>query len=663
MLPSQTPSPFQPDQRPSGKRRFLWLLPLATALVFAIAFARWAQGNDELERAAAYKTHADDAHSVDAQLMTLRAGAELRLRDAAATVSNSRAGPVATLRNFPKVQDGVRDLWTQVTWLDKDNRIVASLSRTDLASAAQQGSTLSSSNGSGSRCQQRSQKDFLEAPLRDEIGRASGKLVADFLLTDLLCGTDLNWLNARYQIQFVSDQLEEVLFDSAPQTPALGQPFVMPLRSFEATSLTLTPMRAEIAWYQSARTMTLLGGLMLFGFAASVWLRREMNQVRRAVTSAQTEAAWRQSMEDSALVALRARDPDGRLLYVNKTLCDMVGYSAFELIGLKPPLPFWPADAVDEMMARNLKTLAGDAPPSGFESRWQHRDGHLIDVMVFESRLLDSAGQHIGWMGSIVDISARKRLEEKDRQHVEHMAQHARLNDVGLLASELAHELNQPLTTIVAYSEGLNDALKNIRGIDAELLTATQRIQKNAKRAGEIVNKIRRQAQRSEPQRHRVSINAILQDAIELRRRQFAKHRVQVRFEPAPEPCDVLVDRVGIEQVIGNLMRNAGDAMADQLTERTLHISARRQRPEGQSVDGPTGICISITDNGPGLQGRSLETLCGTFYSTKHDGMGLGLGICRAIVESHNGTMTATEATEGGACFNVFLPTQPHLPH
>ena len=659
MLSSQTPSPFQPDQRPSGMRQFLWLLPLATALVFAIAFARWAQGNDALERAAAYKTHADDAHSVDAQLMKLRAAAELRLRDAAATVSNSGAGPVATLRNFPKIQDGVRDLWTQVTWLDKDNRIVASLSRTDLASAAQQGSTLSTSNGSSGRCQQRSQKDFLEAPLRDEIGRASGKLVADFLLTDLLCGTDLNWLNARYQIQFVSDQLEEVLFDSAPQTPALGQPFVMPLRSFEATSLTLTPMRAEIAWYQSARTVTLLGGLMLFGFAASVWLRREMNQVRRAVASAQTEAAWRQSMEDSALVALRARDPDGRLLYVNKTLCDMVGYSAFELIGLKPPLPFWPADAVDEMMARNLKTLAGNAPPSGFESRWQHRDGHLIDVMVFESRLLDSTGQHIGWMGSIVDISARKRLEEKDRQHVEHMAQHARLNDVGLLASELAHELNQPLTTIITYSEGLSDALKKFDSIDPELLTATQRIQKHAKRAGEIVNKIRRQAQRSEPERQLVSINAILHDAMTLRRRQFMKHHIQVTLHAAPEPCEALVDRVGMEQVMGNLLRNAADALADQPTERHLHVTAEFQ---ASVANAPACVRITVADNGPGLEGRSLDTLCGTFYSTKPEGMGLGLGICRAIVESHQGTMTASDSPEGGALFTVTLPQPANSP-
>lgn len=634
-------------------RQYLWLLPLGTALVFTIAFARWAQENDTLEREAAYRSHADDAHSVDAQLMKLREGAVLRLRDAAIALSATAGSPRRSLRSVPKIQEGVRDLWTQVTWLDNDNRIVASLSRTDLSPNVPQPRSLALSDDSRGRCQQRSQKDFLETPLQDAAGRANGKLVADFLLTDLLCGTDLNWLNARYRIQFISDQLEEVLFDSKPQKPALGQPFFMPLKSFDATSLVLTPVRAEIAWYQSTRTMTLLGGLLAFGFAASFWLRREMYQVRHAVTAAQTEAAWRQSMEDSALVALRARDPDGRLLYVNKTLCDMVGYTGVELVGLKPPLPFWPADAIDELMARNMKTLAGDTPASGFETRWQHRDGRLIDVMVFESRLLDSTGNHIGWMGSIVDISARKRLEERDRQHIEHMAQHARLNDIGLLASELAHELNQPLTTIVTYSEGLSDALKKVDGIDPELSTATQRIQKHAKRAGEIVNRIRRQAQRSEPQRQRVSINAILQGAIELRRRQFQKNRIQVSFQPTSEPCEVVVDPIGMEQVMGNLMRNAADALAEQATDRILHIVVEAQ---GQTADTPANIRISFTDNGPGLQGRSLDVLCGTFYSTKHEGMGLGLGICRAIVESHHGTMTASDSTQGGASFVVTLP-------
>jgi two-component system sensor histidine kinase DctS len=150
-------------------------------------------------------------------------------------------------------------------------------------------------------------------------------------------------------------------------------------------------------------------------------------------------------MEDSALVGLRARDTEGRILYVNKTLCDMVGYRAEELVGVLPPLPFWPPEAVGALMASNLNTLAGAAPATGYETRWRHRDGHAVDVVIFESRLVDGEGRHIGWMGSIVDIGERKRLEDLERRHTEVLAQHARLNDLGLIASELAHELNQPL--------------------------------------------------------------------------------------------------------------------------------------------------------------------------------------------------------------------------
>jgi two-component system sensor histidine kinase DctS len=364
-------------------------------------------------------------------------------------------------------------------------------------------------------------------------------------------------------------------------------------------------------------------------------------------------------MEDSALVGLRARDPEGRLLYVNKTLCEMVGYNREELIGLKPPLPFWPADAIDDMMARNMRTLSGETPVSGFETRWQHKNGQVLDVMIFEARLVNSNGEPIGWMGSIVDISERKRLEEKDRKQVEALAQHARLNDMGLLSAELAHELNQPLTTIVSYSAGLGIALRKLEPVDGDLLFAVDEVHKYAKKAGDIVHWIRRQTTRSEPERRQWDVNAIVTDVVTLRQRHLNKGHVQLLLELEPEACICQVDRIAIEQVISNLLRNAADALMERNGNRRLAV---RTQLLSDSFEGKQRIALSVSDNGPGLKGRTLDTLCATFYSTKSEGMGLGLGICRAIIESHGGAMSASEAPGGGAMFAFTLPLSDTSP-
>jgi two-component system sensor histidine kinase DctS len=359
-------------------------------------------------------------------------------------------------------------------------------------------------------------------------------------------------------------------------------------------------------------------------------------------------------------VGLRARDPQGRILYVNKTLCDMVGYSREELVGLIPPLPFWPPEAKDAMMARNLNTLAGDTTTDGYETRWTHRDARALDVMIFESPLVNAEGVRIGWMGSIVDISARKALEDKERRHVETMAQHARLNDLGLIASELAHELNQPLTAIASYSAGLHLALTKRLPDASDLLTAVDAVDRNAKKAGDIVNWIRRQTLPSQPVRTSCDLNRVATESLEQRRRQIQRAQIQVHLQLTADLPLVSMDRIGVEQVIANLVRNAADALAQQPGARAIWLETRLH---AASDTCEASVEVRVRDNGPGLQGRTMDTLCATFYSTKDKGLGLGLGICRAIAESHGGALRAQDSATGGAEFCFSLPLQgPHAP-
>lgn len=619
-------------------------MPGLLALVFVAMMASWAEFNDRQSQNALHETLVADALSVEAQLTARQDMEKLRLGEAANRLQLVADDPTAALTRMPEVVAGLDRLWNRLVWLDENNRVVA---------RAERKAPIAANVSEELRIQAIGQADHYVAPVVDAQGTNRGKLLARFYITDLLQSTDLVWLNRRYEVSFVSELGEVIATTASAARRPLGVMYGKPLSGFKDTTLQLTPFDAPESWTQHPKTLALLGGLLLLGMATSALTRHEMRLVARANAETQTEVAWRQSMEDSALVGLRARDPDGRVLYVNKTLCDMVGYSRAELVGLKPPLPFWPADAVDDMMARNLNTLAGGAPRAGFETRWCHRDGHLIDVMIFESRLVNAHGVRIGWMGSIIDISERKRLEERDRQHGEALAQHARLNDMGLLASELSHELNQPLTTILSYSAGLNMSLKQLPGVDADDLVAMGEIVRHAGKAGEIVNWIRRQASRSEPVRAPCDLNAVIADVLKLRKRQVQLASARLVTELAPCAVNVIADRIGIEQVLSNLVRNAADAVNGQEGGGVIVIATRLLPGDGQTAES---LQVIVRDNGPGLQGRTLDMLCTTFYSTKSDGMGLGLGICRTIIESHGGSLVAEDAPGGGAQFSFALP-------
>ena len=637
------PPPFHLHPRESLLKRVLWLLPVFLALVFVALIAYWAESNDADERASFQHTLLADAQSVQAQLTGRQEMERSKLKEIASRLSDRKSASDATLKALPEVVAGLDRLWNRIVWIDADSQVIARAAREAPAQA---------NVTEGLRIQSTGQAEHLMADVQGMDGQATGKLLARYEITDLLQSTDLVWLNRRYQVDFLSD-LGEVIATTATDRHPEGARFDTPLAAFKDTTLRLTPFESPVSWRKNSRTLALLGGLMLLGGAASQLLRREMLRVARATTRAQTEAAWRQSMEDSALVGLRARDADGRILYVNKTLCDMVGYSSQELVGLIPPLPFWPPEAIDAMMARNLNTLAGDSSTGGYETRWNHRDGHSLDVMIFESPLVNSEGVRFGWMGSIVDISERKLLEDKERRHVEAMAQHARLNDLGLIASELAHELNQPLTTIASYSAGLQIALKKRLPDDTDLVTAVEAVDRNAKKAGDIVNWIRRQTSPSKPVRAACDLNLVTTESLEQRKRQILRAHIHVHLQLAPDLPLVTMDRIGVEQVIANLVRNAADALAAQDGERTIWVQTRFNPSNNQSE---ASVEVLVRDNGPGLQGRNIETLCSTFYSTKERGMGLGLGICRAIAETRGGRLSAQDADNGGAEFSFSLP-------
>ncbi len=634
----QLPRPFQPELKAAIWRRALWSMPAALSLVFVALIIFLAQRNDAVERADLARAIVADTLSVEAQLRGRLDIEKARLRVVAARLPAHSSDGNAVLAALPEVAGGLDRLWLSLTWLDANNQLL----------------------GQARGQRQAGQSLHLEAPVGDGNAQRKGRLLVRYDPADLLRDRDFWWLASQYDVELISGVGQVLASTAKPGRQAGGERNEKVFEPIEDATLRLTRLAPTPPWFHSARSLALIAGLLLLGMAASLLLRRDAVRVAQAEQDWRTEAAWRQAMEESALVGLRARDPQGRILYVNGTLCRMVGYTPLELVGLAPPLPFWPPDAIDEMMARNLSTLAGQAPVAGFETRWRHSGGHMLDVMIFESPLVDSAGGQIGWMGSIVDITQRKRAEDAERRQLEVMAHHARLTTMGEVASTLAHELNQPLTAIVSYSAGLSMALSKLRGVDPEVLGAMEAVRSNAAQAGRIVHRIRTRLSRHEPVQDACDLNAVVREAMDLLARRLATDDIRTQLALDAALPVVFADRVGIEQVISNLVRNAADALAQRAQRRELRLSTFCL-PGGTGA--PASACIEVSDNGPGLQGRSAETLFASFYSTRNDGMGLGLAICRSIVEAHHGSMTMTESPGGGATLRVSLPLpDPLLP-
>jgi two-component system, LuxR family, sensor histidine kinase DctS len=619
-------------------QRGLWALPLLLSLAFVAAVLTWLRSTEQAERDEQRSELITDALSLQAQVSGHIEREAAVLHDFAAGLAQRPFTPDA-FAAAPEVQQGLRRFWVGLTWLDASNRIVAHVPalapRPDLPSLA--GAGLSA---------------HLLAPLP-----SGGALVARWSPSEMLRQTVPWWLARKYDVRLV-DSFGTVM---ASTVDAREQPD----RASHRISLepTLTDGYLELIardrirpWYRTLPAAMVAGFVLLI--AAITWmLRRQVHDVSRAEAAWRTEAAWRSAMEDSLTVGLRARDLEGRTVYVNRALADMVGYASEELHGLLPPMPYWPPDSIEASMGRHRRNMAGDAPRGGYETRWRHREGRLLDVIVFEAPLVDARGQHIGWMGSIIDITERKRLEERERRQTDTMAHHARLTMLGEIASTLAHELNQPLSAISSYNAGVLNSLQRDDAqsgpLDPTVLRALQRLGEQAAHAGRIVQRIRQFLTRREPQLERCSLNAIVEGGVDLLRRELDRQQVHLTLALEPNLPDVVADAVLIEQVVINLVRNAGDALAEQLAApmRERRIEARTLRTADQRF-----VRIDVRDNGPGLQGRRIEALCAPFYSTKVEGMGMGLAICRSIVEAHQGALDAVETPGGGAWFSLTLP-------
>jgi C4-dicarboxylate-specific signal transduction histidine kinase len=242
------------------------------------------------------------------------------------------------------------------------------------------------------------------------------------------------------------------------------------------------------------------------------------------------------------------------------------------------------------------------------------------------------------------DITERRQHEEESRMQQEKIQLTSRLMTMGEMASSLAHELNQPLTAIANYNMAASAMVKSDKATSEMLLDALGKSAQQAERAGKIISRIREFVKRSEPRRQRVPAARILDNAIAFADIDARKRQVLIEKTLPDTLPDVLADPILIEQVLLNLLKNGVEAM-EHSEYRTLHVVL---------TDQSSVLEFAVIDRGHGL--KDPERLFEPFYSTKSEGLGMGLNICRTIIESHHGRLWATANPEGGTIFRFTLP-------
>ena len=380
------------------------------------------------------------------------------------------------------------------------------------------------------------------------------------------------------------------------------------------------------------------------GWMASITDITEPKRVRAALESAHERFEAVLDGLDAAVFVADARTDE--ILFANLAFKRIHGFDAVgrTVRGVAVPQPERGDYRVDP---RNLSPA--DVPRELFDGELLHpQSGRWYHVREQATRWVDG---RVVRMGIATDITDRKQTAAVAREQEERLQRTARLITMGEMASTLAHELNQPLAAIANYCAGSVTRLQSGKGRTEDVLAAMQKASFQAERAGKIIRRVREFVKKSEPQRCAVDLVDVLEDAIGFADIDAHRTRIRIHTELEPELPPVYADRIMIEQVLLNLIRNGLDAMADTLPEARVLVV--RVRTVGADV-----VEVAVIDRGHGISEEGRAQLFTPFYTTKAEGMGMGLNICRSIIEFHNGRLVVDANPEGGTIFTFTLPTE-----
>ena len=376
---------------------------------------------------------------------------------------------------------------------------------------------------------------------------------------------------------------------------------------------------------------------------------RDVTEAKRSRAEVIRREAHLRSVLDTVPDAMVVIDKSGKIESFSAAAERLFGYKAADVAGqnvsMLMPQPYKAQH--DGYLARYLSTGEKRVIGRGRVVVGQRKDGSTFPMELSVGEVL--AGEHRSFTGFIRDLTEREQTQQRLHDLQSELVHMSRFNAMGEMASTLAHELNQPLTAIASYLNGCGLLLdRRDEPRDFMLREAVEKAAEQALRAGEIIRRLRDFVARGESERQSESLSRLIEEASALALVGIRQSGIRVHFNLLPDGAIVLVDKIQIQQVLLNLMRNAVEAM-QEVPIRELTISAQ---------DADHGMVeISVADTGPGISEEIAAQLFRPFITTKAHGMGVGLSISRTIVEAHGGRLWVEPNPGGGAVFRLTLKT------
>ncbi len=386
--------------------------------------------------------------------------------------------------------------------------------------------------------------------------------------------------------------------------------------------------------------------------AANSKLKEEILDRQQAeIKLISSEKKYRELVEGLHDAIFRFALPEGRIVYMSGAARRVFGYPSGQFVKDHTLL----RSIVDENHRERFSAawqsfLDGDVRGTT-EYVVRDPEGNKRWILQSNRGVFDASGRIIALEAIARDVTEQKEAEAKALQLQTELAQLSRLSTMGEMASGIAHELNQPLTAIINYTRGCAGRLRNGETANEHILYGLDRAAEQAERAGAIIRRLRNFVHQKEPQRTQVNLNELVKEMLDLSQQDIRLGRVTAILDLDQDLTDIASDRVQIQQVILNLIRNAVEAMQEAGSAvRTLTIRTSRENDDF--------AIVSVADSGPGIPADIAGRIFDPFFTTKAEGMGMGLSVSRSIIEAHGGRFQVQSGDEGGATIQFNLPIE-----